>query len=61
MKELVEATVKLARNELGESYQRDEDMLGFLISHPCLTFDRRRSFPLVDDADRQVGTVSNAF
>lgn len=37
------------------------DMIGFDISHPCLTFDKWRQLLLVDDAYRVSGAVSTFF
>ncbi|MCY0388851.1 amino acid deaminase [Robbsia sp. Bb-Pol-6] len=37
------------------------DMIGFDISHPCLTFDKWRNLLLVDDAYRVTGAVATFF
>ncbi len=37
------------------------DMIGFDISHPCLTFDKWRSLPLLDDNYRVVDYVQTFF
>ncbi|MGI4984223.1 MAG: amino acid deaminase [Janthinobacterium lividum] len=37
------------------------DMIGFEISHPCLTFDKWRNLLLVDDAYRVTGAVATFF
>jgi D-serine dehydratase len=37
------------------------DMLAFDISHPCLTFDKWRVLPVVDDQHRVVDIVSTFF
>ncbi|CAL9418121.1 hypothetical protein SUDANB121_01813 [Nocardiopsis dassonvillei] len=40
---------------------RPGDLMSFGISHPCTTFDRWRSIPVVDDADRVVDVVATYF
>ncbi len=45
----------------GEAALRPGDLLGFGISHPCLTFDRWGLFFVVDDAYRVVGGVRTFF
>ncbi|HET7291428.1 MAG TPA: alanine racemase [Vicinamibacteria bacterium] len=40
---------------------RPGDLVGFGISHPCLTFDRWRAFFVVDDAYRVVGGARTFF
>ncbi len=37
------------------------DMIGFDISHPCLTFDKWRNIPVVDDAYRVIDVVQTFF
>ncbi|MBT2138473.1 amino acid deaminase [Dyella sp. LX-66] len=37
------------------------DMLAFDISHPCLTFDKWRQIPVIDDAGRVVDIVQTYF
>jgi len=37
------------------------DMLGFNISHPCLTFDRWRTIPIIDAEYRVVDVVQTLF
>jgi D-serine deaminase-like pyridoxal phosphate-dependent protein len=37
------------------------ELMGFGISHPCTTFDRRRLIPVVDDDDRVVEVVATFF
>ncbi|WP_306368534.1 alanine racemase [Nocardiopsis sp. CC223A] len=40
---------------------RPGDLMSFGISHPCTTFDRWRSIPVVDDADTVVDVVATYF
>ncbi|WP_246688604.1 MULTISPECIES: amino acid deaminase [unclassified Mesorhizobium] len=44
-----------------ESPLRVGDMMGFGISHPCLTFDKWRVIHLVDDAFRITGSIRTYF
>jgi D-serine dehydratase len=37
------------------------DMIAFDISHPCLTFDKWRQIPIIDDAYNVVDVVQTYF
>jgi D-serine dehydratase len=37
------------------------DMIGFDISHPCLTFDKWRNIPVVDDSYRVIDVIQTFF
>ncbi len=37
------------------------DMIAFDISHPCLTFDKWRQIPVIDDAYNVVDVVQTYF
>jgi D-serine dehydratase len=37
------------------------DMIGFDISHPCLTFDKWRYLPVLDSAYKVVDVVQTFF
>lgn len=40
---------------------RPGDLVGFGVSHPCTTFDKWRTIPIVDDADRIVDIARTYF
>ncbi|MFD6098671.1 alanine racemase [Nocardiopsis flavescens] len=40
---------------------RPGDLMSFGVSHPCTTFDKWRSIPVVDDADTVVDVVATYF
>jgi D-serine dehydratase len=48
-------------NVPGDSPLQPGDLVGFGISHPCLTFDRWRLFFVVDDGYRVIGGARTCF